>query len=149
MRREAGNLSKRGCWRRFLLSLFAMSLFLCGCRAYEEAHRQLPTFADMQDAAFQIQDHIDIHGEIGNEEAMRIVSLRNSGLDRWGSPIVFVSRKNESGFSFVLVSFGSDRKLDVTDINQYFLQPRENIVGKLSRDIVFRDGQWVTAASAK
>ncbi len=109
---------------------------------------QLPTFANLLSTSLAIQQVVDKEGSISNGEASRIIREMGMGLDEWGSPIIFRARK-EPGFSFILISLGRDKSLDVDDIGQYFTHPQENIVGEFDRDIVFRDGKPVTIASAK
>jgi hypothetical protein len=62
--------------------------------------------------------------------------------------LVYAS-KAEPVFSFVLISPGEDGVFERDAPELYFDAPREDIVGRLERDIVFRDGEPMTIASAK
>ncbi len=127
----------------------SISVVLFGCDAYQEVHKQLPAFANLKNTALEIQDVIDEQGSITNSEALRIVRKRHKdGLDSWGSPIVFKATKKPR-FSFILISFGRDRKLDVDHVDQYFTHIQEDTAGDYDRDIVFRDGKPVTLTTRK
>lgn len=133
-------------WSKIVCGLTLV--ILLGCDAYWRISRQIPTFADLYSSADELQLLVEKHGSVSDAEAYRIIRKRNSGLDSWGNPIVFRA-KSSPQFSFLLLSLGSDGKLDVDDIESYFSHPREVIVGQFDRDIVFRDGKPVTIASDK
>ncbi len=75
--------------------------------------------------------------------ARKIVLEHYGGLDAWHRPLLFVSRLEQGRFSYVLVSVGSDGKAD-RPAEQYFSVPRSDIRGSAERDVVFRNGQWIT-----
>jgi hypothetical protein len=77
--------------------------------------------------------------------AQKIVLEHYGGLDAWHRPLLFVSRLEQGRFSYILVSVGSDGKID-RPAEQYFSLSRSDIRGLAERDIVFRNGQWVTNA---
>ncbi len=70
------------------------------------------------------------------------------GKDAWGSPYLFVARTDPE-FSFIVVSLGADRKLDVENVEVYFDLAPEDTAGQRDRDIVFRDGRAITRSVDK
>jgi hypothetical protein len=56
-------------------------------------------------------------------------------------------RSDRWSFSYLLVSCGSDGKLDVPNIDEYFNLGKVDVRGVTWHDIVFRDGRPVTNAS--
>ena len=132
---------------RSLLLLIALALVF-SCRAYEQLHRQTPTFANLQHIVEQVEVVVSERGYVTEAEMARILTQYNKGRDEWGTPYVFRSR-NHPEFSYILVSLGSDKALDVESIDAYFELAETDIVGQFDRDIVFRDGKHVTIASAK
>ena len=132
---------------RTVLVLLVAGLTI-GCHEYFQLTRQTATFADMQNISRELFDSCHETGTLSEEVASRIASQYNNGKDRWGNPFLFHYRDHPA-CSFILVSLGSDGIIDVDDITIYFEKRREDIVGHLDRDIVFRDGMWITRASAK
>ncbi len=132
--------------KSFFLLLGAELILSCG--AYEQLHRQTPTFANMQNISRNIEVVVSEKGHITESAAMNIIAEYNEGQDGWGTPYIFKSR-NQPEFSYIVVSLGSDRVLDVGNIDAYFELAETDIVGQFARDIVFRDGKYVTIASAK
>ncbi len=130
--------------------LLGSLLLLCqiDCWGVMSATKQLPTFADLLNISRDIQSHVKLEGSISDEQARRIIDSIGDGKDRWGTRYFFRTRR-EPEFSFVLISPGSDRRLDFDDLDHYFEMEQENIVGDLARDIVFRDGNPITIASSK
>ncbi len=128
--------------------LLVVTGLLFGCDAQQQLSRQIPTFANLKNMSLTIQRVVDEQSSISSAEAARIIGKINMGLDAWGNPVIFKARQ-DSEFSFVLISLGRDGRLDVDHVDQYFTYPQEDIVGKFDRDIVFRDGKPVTLASNK
>lgn len=77
--------------------------------------------------------------------ARQIVASHYRGMDAWQRPFVFLAREDGPRMSYLLVSLGSDAKAD-RPLHEYFAEPRSDIRGQAQRDIVFRDGDWVTNA---
>jgi hypothetical protein len=129
-------------------TLVLTTLLLAACRDYRQLTRQLPTFANMKSVAREIQRIRERDGSISDEAALAVVRRINDGRDEWGHRLVYAS-KAEPVFSFVLISPGEDGVFERDAPELYFDAPREDIIGRLERDIVFRDGVPVTIASAK
>jgi hypothetical protein len=110
--------------------------------------RQTPTFADLQAISRKLDRLRETRGSFTVADALRVARPYRGGRDSWGNPYLFEVRTTPS-FSFLAISTGRDGRLDVADASNYFSWPQENIVGKLDRDIVFRDGAAVTIGSPK
>ena len=111
---------------------------------YRQLTEQLPTFANLQVVAAQIQRQLESNPGLSDNEVRTMVrGFFGEFRDAWGDEIIYV-RKNRQDISFLLISPGADGKLDVKDPAIYFLVPRTEIIGQLDRDIVFRDGVAVT-----
>lgn len=132
---------------RAVLAL-TLLILLTDCNQYAQISKQLPTFANLQEISKELQRRVEAEGSVSAEDAYAFMARYNGGRDAWGTRFIFRSRK-EPRFSFIVVSLGSDHSLDVPDIEVYFEMAETDIVGQLKRDIVFRDGHYVTIASAK
>jgi hypothetical protein len=121
-----------------LLLLFLGQLSL-GCESYRRV-QQVRTFSDMQTIVAKLQQVLAGHAGDPNE----LISSVNGGRDAWGSKFRFYQTGNRT--HYVLVSWGSDRKPDSADPNQYFSLAVQDIRTQPWRDIVFRDGVPVTLA---
>lgn len=133
--------------RRVTFLSLALAILSVGCNGYRQLKEQLPTFANLQDAAIHIERVATETGALPTtEEARKIVAEHlEDAKDLWGSEILYVARTSPKQ-SFLLISLGRDRKLDVPDPSVYFGLESTMIVGDLNRDIVFRDGVAVTNA---
>lgn len=125
-----------------LFSLLSLSI---GCGAFQRA-KQLRTYTNMQGLAARIEALRSTKGALSDADATELVKSVAEGRDQWGHPFFYRSRPSEAGLSYVLVSFGSDGKPDVKDLDDYFAVPEEDIDGQVSRDIVFRDGRAIVNA---
>lgn len=116
---------------------------------YRQLTEQLPTFANLQCSAIEVQkmQRLDMNLERTNVEKA-IVDCFGSAQDVWGNEIQFLISP-ENPHSFLLISLGSDGKLDIPDPHFYFNDKPRNIIGQLERDIIFRDGVAVTDAGKK
>lgn len=129
------------------LSILVLTTLLLGCGEYRQLTRQLPTFVNMQTMAREIQRIYERDGSVTEDQAQSILMMINEGRDEWGHRIVYAASSDPA--SFVLISPGQDGVFERGAPSQYFDAPREDIVGQLDRDIVFRDGEPVTIASSK
>ena len=109
--------------------------------------RQVRTFVSLKIISSKIDKYLSDHkGYIPNKEAYKIISSVMNGRDAWGSHILYRSIKGASKFSYIIISLGSDKKLDVNNINDYFKLRKVDISGNGSHDIVFRNGEAITNA---
>ena len=70
-----------------------------------------------------------------------------AGRDAWGNEIAYAIRPSSAqSMSYVVVSPGSDGRLDFPTMDSYFTMGFADIRGKGRRDIVFRDGMAITEA---
>ncbi len=127
-------------------ALLLVLLFL-GCDDYQQMTKQTPTFANLLNITKAIERVVKSKGSISDAKAEAIINTVTR-LDSWGGDIIFRARRG-AGFSYIVVSLGRDRRLDVDDIDVYFELPQEDIYHQFDRDIVFRDGKPVTLASHK
>ncbi len=75
-----------------------------------------------------------------------VISRIAGGRDAWRHEFLYLARSTSRGVSYVLVSLGSDGKLDVAQLKEYFNTPEQFIHGMPWKDIVFRDGHPITRA---
>lgn len=133
---------------RASILLLLVVLPLVACDQYGEVKKQLPTFADMQNLARAIQSVVDEEGSISDEDARKLIAIINDGKDAWGTGLLYKSREDPE-FTFLLVSLGRDRKLDVTHLEDYFYVEKRIIEGELDRDIVFLNTDAMTVGPMK
>lgn len=118
------------------------------CTDSFERTRQLRTFVVMRGISQSITEAASKHGgAISPEQATRIIQAINPSTDEWGRAFIFAARGAPPRFSFLLVSCGSDRRLDVPSVTEYFALAKVDIRGITWHDIVFRDGEAITNAS--
>ena len=128
-----------------LLLLLALALVGCGFYdAYQRA-KQVRTYADLQTLARRI-DQVFAEHPLSSAEIEGILQEVNDGRDAWGNRFIFRSRVVRGKSSYLLISLGSDGRLDVEDASAYFSAPMSRVHGHSGRDLVFRDGQAVTLA---
>lgn len=113
---------------------------------YRQLNQQLPTFANLQSASIEIERlrHAKNAPDASTAQAI-LERYFKHGRDVWGNKILYLEDMN-LGRGFLLVSPGSDHKLDVRDPMLYFTAKPRNIIGQLERDIIFRNGEAVTDA---
>jgi len=131
------------CTQAILLALMLPCLSSCGAYERYQRTKQIESYAHLQAAASIINELIAQKGIIEKERAEEIVKTINRGRDAWGSKILYEQRSRPD-FSFLLISLGRDRVLDVRNVEEYFVHPEEDVRGDFDRDIVFRDGIPVT-----
>lgn len=140
---KSGNWCALRRWPFLLLS--AITLAGCGLSdAYQRA-KQVRTYTDLQTLAHRIDQGLAEHS-LSSAEAENILQQVNDGRDAWGNRFIFRSKSDRGKFSYLLISLGSDGRLDVEDADAYFTVPISHVHGNSERDLVFRDGQAVTLA---
>jgi hypothetical protein len=124
------------------------SLLMVSCSTDLDRIRQVRTVADMQTIAAKIEAVREKAPESlgGSSEVLHLISRVAGGRDAWGRELLFISKPAGRGFSYVLVSMGSDGKSDVAQPQDYFSMPEQIIHGAPWKDIVFREGHAVTRA---
>jgi hypothetical protein len=133
------------CTLKPFLLLLAFTLVDCGFYdAYQRA-KQVRTFADLQTLARRFDQVLAEHS-LSSTEAESILQEVNDGRDAWGNPFIFRSKAARGKLSYLLISLGSDRRLDVKDADAYFTESMRRVHGDSRRDLVFRDGQAITLA---
>jgi hypothetical protein len=106
---------------------------------------QVRTFADMQVISRKITAHLQT-GDRSREALEALVRSVNQGKDAWGNDFVLQIRDTDQGYSYLLISPGSDGRLDVASAAAYFDLERVDIRRQYANDLVFRDGVAVTMA---
>ena len=109
--------------------------------------RQLRTYTNMQAIVGRIEEFRLVNGD-KNLDALvsAFIKTEGEGRDEWGNSFIYKSRRDSSGFAYLLVSWGSDGSLDVASVDQYFHAPQESVSGKFERDIVFLNGSALKRA---
>lgn len=67
-------------------------------------------------------------------------------VDGWGRELQVLCGDGEYAGQYVLISLGRDGRADFGSREAYFVMQKEDIRGLLDRDIVYRNGEWVTNA---
>lgn len=106
---------------------------------------QVRTFADMQVISKKMTAHLEA-GDRSREVLEGIVRSVNQGKDAWGNDFVLQIRDMDQRHSYLLISRGSDGRLDVASPAAYFDLQRVDIRRQYAEDLVFRDGVAVTLA---
>jgi hypothetical protein len=122
-------------------------VLISGCGALDRG-KQVRSVGTMQAIVAKLED-VRRLGPTGLYDRPRMQALIQSverGRDGWGHELLYLVTAAQRGPSYVLVSLGSDGKLDVSDPVEYFNAPPSRIVDEPWRDIVFRDGKQVTLA---
>jgi hypothetical protein len=110
--------------------------------------RQVRTVADMQTIVAGIEA---LRAQSLSERQLPIAVRREvlsvaKGQDAWHHDLVYLIRRKGSEFSYVLVSMGSDGKMDMAGSDVYFTMPEHMARAEPWEDIVFRDGHMITRA---
>jgi hypothetical protein len=108
--------------------------------AYQRA-KQLRTYTNMQSICGNIREsRLEHGGTIDDATIEEILQSEAGGFDEWGHRLAYNSRRSEAGaVSYLLVSYGSDGKLDIEKIDGYYWAQPGSVVGHPERDIVFKD----------
>jgi hypothetical protein len=133
--------------KRSAAAFLLVVMFVLSCSKADRI-RQVRTFSDMQTITGEIEALREREpGALGNPSRIRrLISATGRGRDAWNHEYLFLTRTTRTGFSYVLVSMGSDGKSDVADRSDYFSMSDDIIHGRPWRDIVFRDGHPITRA---
>lgn len=114
-----------------------MALIGCGI---DEREKQVKTVVYMQSVAARLQDVCEQTGHVPSaRRAASLIGAVNGGRDAWGQPLVYFS----NGTSYVLISRGSDRRLESSEWMYYFTMKPHEIHDDASRDIVLRDSEFI------
>lgn len=126
---------------------FAFILAACFVRDHYVRAQQLRTYADMQTIVAEVEQiRSSISAPLTDLQVQTILDSVAQGRDAWGRRLLFRSKPSKAGFSYILVSYGSDGKPDVSSLEEYFKLPESRIQGDGRKDIVFRNGMPVTNA---
>lgn len=140
---------KRRLLRGSTVGTLAAAIAAAGCGLVDRSDRvkQIRTFTDMTGITSRLEDAKAQHqGRLTDVEATRLINLVQSGRDRWNYKFIYSSRQVGGSFSYVLISPGSDGRLESQDLEVYFAMAETEIHDDPARDIVFRDGNPVTLA---
>jgi hypothetical protein len=66
--------------------LVLLLLLFSGCGEYQQVTKQLPTFANLQTIAQELQRRVENKGFVSAAEAKVLISKYENGLDSWGHP---------------------------------------------------------------
>jgi len=130
------------------LACIVFVLPVLGCGFYDAfmRTRQVRSFIYLQEICFDIEAaRKGTSGYISEHEAYSIVNSIHGGRDSWGNKIIFLPNGRRELFKYVVISPGSDGKLEKT-VPEYFSMKTVNIRGSWAADIVFQDGEAVTLA---
>jgi hypothetical protein len=133
---------RRSTWSAFALVVL---LLFCGCD-YSEGMKQVRSTADLQTITARIENGKSQRSVADVEKVVTAaVASVNSGKDAWGHPYVWQVREGARDVSYVVLSTGSDGRLDVPTIEDYFTKAGHEVLrsSEHARDIVFRDGDAV------
>jgi hypothetical protein len=131
---------------RYAVGILIMFMAVIDCRVYDAA-KQVRTVATMQAMCAAIEDAKERRVPISESEIRVLIAQVSKGRDGWGHPVVLAFRDSPAGPRYVLVSVGSDGRLDVVAAGQYFERPPTgDVKNDVTRDVVFIDGRQVTNA---
>ena len=120
----------------------AAVLTLTGCGVVQRT-RQVRTYADMQTICAKVSRARPGDPLRAIQEAAESVA---KGRDAWGNPFVWHVEVRSNNFSYVLISYGSDGRPDLTNEAAYFGLHDYRVRADPRKDIVFVDGESVTDA---
>jgi hypothetical protein len=122
----------------------ALVLLTMSCRAHEQYH-QIQTIANMRAITTSIDDLRDKGQPVNENDVREAIARVGNGRDAWGTPLAFRVRSKKP-LSYVLVSAGSDRKFELSDLNGYFAINVRDVRSDPRHDLVFKDGDLITLA---
>ncbi len=132
-------------WGFLVVVVSVVTLFVIAVGSFYRRGRQVRTFADMRIIAAKLDAAIRT-GVPTRAELLAVVQSVNHGRDAWGRDYLFELRATSLGTEYVLISRGSDGKLDFSDVSDYFTLAEGDVSYHFARDIVFRNGTAVTGA---
>lgn len=138
-------MKKKAIWLIvIILALGAPSIFIYKYIARGIVRmRQVTTYANMQTIAEKIKYDLK---EKTKEKAYELIRTVANGKDDWGHEFVFYCNDDPKDFHYILLSKGSDNKMDLANIVEYMNAGEVDVHGKAEKDIVFRDGKCITRA---
>jgi hypothetical protein len=98
------------------------------------------TYTNMQGIVGRLEAIKDAGKPDFRAQSRSAIASETDGRDQWGNPFVLVVKERGPSYSYLLISYGSDGRLDVASPDLYFTEEEELILGHPERDIVFRDG---------
>lgn len=109
---------------------------------------QLRTYADMQMICSRIDNTVQQRGDaLRANDILDAVRSVYGGIDTWGNEyLVLFEKLGRIESRYLLVSRGSDGKLDIAHIEDYFDMEIVDIHGQYEKDIVFLNGEPLTRA---
>lgn len=129
-------------WRLWMLLGF---LFIAGCD-YMQGVKQVRTTAGLQAITARIEDR-QLRPLADEMEAVvtSAIAADSDGRDAWGHPYLWEIRLDHNRIEYVVLSTGSDGRLDVPTLDDYFSRSGLEVLraSEHDRDIVFRNGQAV------
>lgn len=140
-----------------ILVLFSAFVLLMSCQ-FRQTAREVRTLANLQNLAHNLL--ILDKGKVGASVSVRDFSAEvenffEDGRDPWGNLIIFIPADVSGGSTFLLVSAGSDGRLDHESIQYYFGKDRESYLpieelkAESGRDIVIYGREVVTCGAHK
>jgi hypothetical protein len=120
-------------------------VFFCRCD-YTQGVKQVRSTADLQSITAKIENGKSQRSVADVERTVTAaVASVHAGKDAWGNPYVWRVREGARGVSYVVLSTGSDGRLDVPAIDDYFTKEQVEVLrsSEHKRDIVFRDGDAI------
>jgi hypothetical protein len=127
----------------FICLAFAGFLFVYACdpfKMWNEA-KQFKTFFRMETVQGRLNRAAATkHALMEYSEAQKIISSDVNGVDAWGNALIYDHR----GSHTLLISKGSDGRLDIPDITRYYSLAEVDIRQSPAHDIVWRDGLPIT-----
>lgn len=130
---------------RFLARI-AVAMTLCGsssCAGVEEGAKQIRTSADLHAISRRVSA---LDTPLEEQTLIQVAASQNGGYDGWGRAILIFWEP--CGLqSYLLISRGSDGKLDLESASDYCSEQPENVLGTPERDIVFLNGNPLKSAT--
>ena len=127
------------------LALLSIGSLLVACRPYEQ-YRQTQTIANMQAIINLIDDATRAHRVPSKAVIDSCIHSVADGKDAWGNDFLIYFRTANGQWSYVLISRGSDGRLDSPNPAAYFAMTPHEVWSDPTRDIVVRDGDFITRA---
>lgn len=125
--------------------LVCASLLGWSCGRIESA-RQLNAQNDLHFAMVTIAEFRASHGRLPETAELAGLIPKDVLVDPWGDKLVYVPIRDGNVEHYVVLSLGSDRKLDVPSPRAYIGSPSRSVAGKFDSDIVVVDGEYVRNA---
>lgn len=108
--------------------------------------KQLATWVNMKSSSAYIDEYIEKKGAIEKGEEEKLFNELSYKIDEWNNKLILLCKWDNGNFHYVLISKGSNGKLDLENMNDYFILPSIAIHDMPAHDIVIRDGNYITDA---